>query len=190
MCKRVGMLATLLVFVLGTGATAQEPSASPEGLTQRIEVPEARFALGLPDGYWVLTGPAFDSIAGRALAMYGDGPAWRLPLVVIGPDATICLVLTADVPDSEPLYSVVAGFLARSGVLSGPQFPGIDVVSLPAGDTITTLGQSTRSSYLRSEVSYFFRNAEVVVLSCGAESPPDDRWLSTAETFEFLSAEE
>jgi len=55
---------------------------------------------------------------------------------------------------------------------------------LPAGrtgciDVVDTDGWESRGYYYKHGEAWF-------LLSCGAENPPDDRWLTIAETFEFL----
>ena len=60
----------------------------------------------------------------------------------------------------------------------------VDLASGPAW-RLDYVGQSVpQSAYLLGW------NDGILALDCFAFDPPDDRWLSIAETFEFLPAEE
>jgi hypothetical protein len=193
MGKRVGLLGGALVFALGSGALAQSPSpvsvtSAPSdrlAIGERFEVPDQGFAVAFPYGWTV---EVMDSDLMASTGMSAQGGHYFVAAQPIEKDET-CTVLVSESTETAPSSMAAAvfadGFRRDAGVTSVAS----DIVSLPVGsaprlDVILTTGDG--------RTMYFFTDDEAMHywLTCGADHLPDDRWLSVAETFEFLPAEE
>ena len=174
--KRVGLLAGLLVLVLGSGAVAQ--SGSPTGLEAgvRLAVPEAGIALTIPAGWNVSVEyrPA-EPPPGQSMPV---DERWAVLAAAEDSDTLNGCRLMRYPMDGLTLYEFAEGLLAR-------EQPTITPVGLDAGEAIRLdldLGDAyTAQQYvIRSDDSFY-------QLACLAQDElAVDRWLAIAETFEFL----
>ncbi|MFO7532263.1 MAG: hypothetical protein R6W93_07345 [Candidatus Limnocylindrales bacterium] len=162
--------------------------------TGRIEMPETGFAVTFPDDWTVrqVTPEAhaqlfseFDA-ADRALRtalLYAEPPESD------GDCTVVDFTRLAEVPPAWTTISAATGeFLA--GVANDPRFaePQSTIEDLPAGRTGHITATDTDGWYFGA---YFFTDgAAWLDLDCWSPDPPDDGWLSIAETFESLPAEE
>jgi hypothetical protein len=161
----------------GDPAVAQSPSASLTALDQRVEVPEAGFAVAFPDDWTVVVDtsePAEFTEHPVLTATLPDGESCEASLQ----DGTSW----SDLDDwAESALKTFQGF--------GPEVEATSTgLHLPAGDAIRIdleLPEEGFSAalYLLTDGTAFYG------LMCNASDPRADRWLSIAETFEFLSEE-
>jgi len=186
---------TLTIAVLAVSALsmpgaavvpAQEPSPGLASAGQRVEVPEEAYAVTFPDGWEVGTYPmelGSDSPDGTSTeAVYMSAYGW------VPDGSTQCLISIEPLtdPPGDPLMALERS----SGWVSAHYEPFLietSTLELPAGPAIHYAIESegnVGSGYLFSDgFDRFF-------LTCLGADPPDDRWLSIAETFEFLPEEE
>jgi len=158
----------------------------------RIERPEDGFALTFPDTWTV---EAFtpesseDMVAGTLL----EG---RASLLLAGVDADTgegCGLLDGTVFEREVLDWNSVHDAARKGasnLLSMPEWAETSsaVVSLPVGQVARIDAVGADGAY---QEQYLFTDGDRwLFLNCSADERRDDGWLSIAETFEFLPAEE
>jgi hypothetical protein len=194
----------LAACVLGTGATpaiAQEPSPPP-WFGGRVEMPEHGFALTFPEG-WTIFEPGTSDFE-RALARV-DIYREELHTVMVagarppgregGPPVEWCtgdtMIFFAAPLDAWFKLKEDASLEDILPLLFGggddEDRPGITYLELPAGQAARMDGpdEATHLSvYLLRDGNTFYW------ISCAGDDLPDDRWLSIAETFEFLPAEE
>ena len=175
------------------GILATLPPATTAG---RVDVPEAGITVTFPVDWTVdivnepSSIPAAPDRTSTTLetwrvldASAPDGRSERCGVDLFGPDK-----LTAD------------GFVGRfQDWIRDPWVDSVEVstVNLPSGDSVRvqvagkTSDASTFSLVEHHMDSYLLDSGDgTFVLSCHGEDPPDDDWLSIAENFEFLSAEE
>jgi hypothetical protein len=216
MDKRVGLLGMVLVLTLGSGVVAQSPSSSPDVAAQRVEVPTWGFALTLP-GDWTAVDTTRSDIEAIVVELQESHPGMAsdirdfadagylalFPLFASAPveppalwsaNCTISLSLaTADL--EAHLEAFLAGLQAAPGVVGPPE---ATLLVLPAGDAARVdhvyTGLAPDGAEVVTAVSAYFLIADEVVysLTCAdstSSDSPDDRWLSVAETFEFLPEE-
>jgi hypothetical protein len=215
MGKRVGLLAGLLVLALGSGTVAQSPSPEPPPwLGGRVEMPEHGFAITLRDGWVAVDMTADEEAQTQAVSsMFGDDFADVLPsmfaearanhtaLAFFPPggwgaagdwvaDAAFEFCGVGSTGISEPLAT--SRLAAVAAALGGPSSGTPTVVGLPAGTAIAVDFPGTLDDGLAvSATAYFVANDRTLLIaSCVAPDPPQDRWLSIAESVEFLPAEE
>ena len=200
-----------LGIFLGVG-TLGSSVAQDIGYGGRVEVPDSGVALTLPDD-WVYLFPTpemLDYMFGYVEEMEDDplvhdqGELVQdevgLTLLTYGParagseipeTCTLATLAPADFPGPEALGLWVAMELTAFATDEPAQRPSVDYVDLPVGrvarldfDTDDWAGQASTSCYLvPGDDSQHW-------LSCVGAERPADRWLSIAETFEFLPAEE
>lgn len=161
---------------------AQSATPSPVGAGRRIEVPEHGFALTYPDDWTVQEWSVEDVEAVFGLDEPSAGVS--LALTVSGPGrAGDCGVMVDDpTVRAEPaLLATFADatheFLLRDSTVDGVERERLDLPAGPAWRFDHLADGTPVSAYLRGgrRVSY--------VVTCSAEDPPEDRWLSIAETF-------
>ncbi len=151
--KRVGLLAGLLVLVLGTGVVAREPSPGPVGLGGRVEVPGAGFALAFPDDWaWVRrsgldAGSLGEMLSNVTDSTYAADLSWLyeavseespvLAMPYVGPQEVPGYCGVEVMAAIVPLDSLVAEHVAR--LQADDRYPGgatVTVVTLPAGEAV------------------------------------------------------
>ena len=154
----------------------------------RIERPGDGFAVVFPVGWEVTDLPAVFSQGPEAEEEGGRGRV-RFVLMADDPytDAICALIDFTEVATASPPWaSVDAAVAARRAELTeepGVGAPATTFIDLPAGRAgrlDVTRGSQDSSRW------YFSDGAAWFSLSCTSSEPPDDRWLSIAETFEFL----
>jgi hypothetical protein len=140
---------------------------------------------------------ALDPIVSEGLATYGDGSSgvWDIPLLAFEftSTAAFCTVRTSELAASASLETVVDAFLAGSVDQPDVQLvTGPEVTSLPAGEATMVVATliDPQSQVATTTAVYILEGDTVAIFSCASPEPPDDDWLSIAETFEFLPAEE
>jgi hypothetical protein len=144
----------------------------------RVERPEQGFAVTFPDDWTV---QAISPEYSEELSA-GAGVEGLMTTLVVGSDEDAgagCVV------GETTLLMREMGWTSVDAFIDGTTAEAID---LPAGVAAREpgVGQSGRSG-----TQYRFEeDGEWFILGCYADDPPDDRWLSVAETFEFLPAEE
>jgi hypothetical protein len=157
----------------GDDVTGQPPVASFTALDQRVEVPEVGVAVAFPDDWVVEVGPIMSDAALSAEAPSGgscgvvlqDGSRW------------------SNLDDAAEFFvTVMRDF--------GPTVEATSTaLRLPVGDAVRIdmeipEERADSASYMLTDGTTFY------ILMCEAfPDPPEDRWLSVAETFEFLPEE-
>ena len=204
----IALLATCLLGATVSPVLAQSPA--PFGLGGRVEVPEAGYALTLPDG-WAYLRPAIEDAESLAAIIEAE---------LQDPDLAARLVVLATEmrPDDIMLLGMAPGYgncFIRSTPSNGLALDGLVAADLPEplaeGDlirrepTVTYLalpaGAAARidvSEDVGGAPSDHVETSEYVItdgitqwrLTCSGLVQPDDDWLSIAETIEFLSPEE
>ena len=180
-------MARSLEFLSESASASHLPA--PQLVGGRIERPTAGFAVVFPDD-WEVTDlpPAFSQ--GPEVEEGGRGRV-RYVLVAVEPDsdASCGVIDVTDVATASPPWtSVDDAVAARQAALAEEPDAGMPTttfIELPAGRAgrlDVTLGRDTSRWYFSEGAAWFS-------LSCASSEPPDDRWLSIAETFEFLPVE-
>ena len=169
-------------------------SASPVLAGGRVERPEDGFAVTFPDGWTV------EEVAPSTDEWFdGADEAQALETVILwasddGSDAECMVVDYASLASADPPWPSVdvatTWYLDRMADDPGYREPARTYETLPSGRT----GHITATdSDGWSGDAYYFRDAQGdawMHLACWSPERPDDHWLSIAETFEFLPAEE
>ena len=183
--------AMLLTCMVGVGAgqpVAAEPTPPPDATSQRIEVAEAGFAVTFPLD-WEVTIDTSD--------LRGDGGTFA---VVSGREPAsdvTCEVYLYGPCTGSPFGDCAAGldeWAARmvayfDGDESSSRTDESTAMDLPAGYTVRVDTEWIDEGAFGS--SYLLTDGQVAdSLLCRGSERPEDRWLSIAETFEFLPAEE
>jgi hypothetical protein len=214
----ITVLVTSILGAAGVAVvSAQEPSPEAVGIGGRVEVAEAGFAVTLPDGWlWATTsssdsaelstlvdaadperGPSLSAVL-TELAAYDSVPDLYV-LAPVGPDRPIVAescAATVRLVSGDSLEERMA--VNEAGVSNKPEasVTGTHIVDLPAGeagrlDYVEPM-EFTDMGVVTIHGSMYFLTGETweYGLTCLAAAAPDDRWLSIAETFEFLPAEE
>jgi len=159
---------------------------SPEPFDPRVAIPEHGFAVDFGMEWYVdpraghlgalLGGPIV--LTTQTTALYGEGP----------PGAACQVEDDTGVAELAGPMSIVAWKVAirhaGTGALHAKE-PAMKLVELPSGPAI----RADWSSVAMPATAWILSDDErVVVLLCRSFRPPEDRWLSIAETFEFLPA--
>ena len=211
-------LATSLVaaslFSVGVGApllaqnAEQEPGQDPVVLGGRVEVPSAGYALTVPDG-WVAFYPSAEDAAAITDALRGIDPdlATTLEAALAGGVAFSFLAFgqadetgfrdncnVIDYPSGGASLSMaVASDMAAMGDMGEALVgePVTESIELPAGES-ARIDYALEYPGVQAVFSaYYFTDDRIFhLLTCTGTERPDDSWLSIAETFEFLAAEE
>lgn len=202
------VLGAVLVATVGWSASAQGPDSEAVGIGGRVEVPNAGYALTLPDDWTYLYPSAADAetmlstaaelapeLATPIEAALAAGVEFSL--VAFGEIdfelgfAENCNVLDVEAQGVSLEMAVAAeAAAARSfGELLAVE-PAITMLELPAGDAARIdYGLRLPDYEVVNSVYYFTDGAVFHVLTCTGSQRPPDSWRSIAETFEFLPAE-
>jgi hypothetical protein len=144
----------------------------------RIERPDDGFAVTFPDEWTAYEA----STEYNEEALTGTAAEDRLAAIIVGVDAETgagCVVFGLTRFASAAGWSTVEGKVAETEAVP---------IELPAGPAAR---HDAVDQAMRHEAQYTFVNeGEWFMLSCDSSLPFDVRWLSVAETFEFLPAEE
>jgi hypothetical protein len=212
MSKRL-TVSLVMASLLGSGASgpllAQESEREPVGFGGPVEVPEAGYALTAPEG-WVTVHPSAEDVSAIADALADIDPDLA---------ATVETALAGEVSFSFSAFGafdVDSGFRQNCNVIDYPtdgvsldlavatdaaaviamgdqvvSGPETTMLELPAGES-ARLDYGLRFPALETVHSayYFTDSSTFHLLTCTDLVRADDDWLSIAETFEFLSAEE
>jgi hypothetical protein len=193
------VIALMISAARSDAAQAQSPSPSPVASGQRVEVPEAGIAITVPEGWgfriemletdWVkAAGVTLDATIWRVLHWWNpDGDPdeaaehCSIGLLRVGEQSVGMMTFGGAIRDPSPAPDQwPPGWTHSSAEILLPVGPAtqIDVVIRePDGDWYdTTYNLVTPDGQ--------------VWLGCSGPERPDDRWLSIAETFEFLPSEE
>jgi hypothetical protein len=198
------LLSCLLTAWTASVTVAQSPSPPP-WVDGRAEMTDLGFVVVVPDG-WVafdVTGDvdaqvteaaallhdaAFEaSLADIAAGLQAVRQSGGL-LVVMDPSrASSCLFgqLPGLAEDLDSATALMHASLTSDESLARVELP--EVLKLPAGPTrLIAWGSSSRMQ----GVLYLVGHGGLWGISCQGDGPRADRWLSIAESFEFLPAEE
>jgi hypothetical protein len=182
------MLVTCLVGVGAGQAVAQEPTPPPEAASQRVEVPEAGFAVTFPVDWEVSIdtsdlpgeGGTFAVVSGREAASDVTCEVYLRGRCTGSPFGDCAAAL------DEVAARMVAYF---DGDESSSRIDESTAMDLPAGYTVRVDTEWIDEGVFGS--SYTLTDGKVAdSLLCSGSERPDDDWLSIAETFEFLPADE
>ncbi len=217
MGRRVGLLAGLLVLVLGAGAVAQEPSPEPPPwFGGRVEMPEHGFAVTLPDD-WVAFDTAVDAVGQlEAASGFIDSRLWSADdtgfvdasalLASEGMQLWTSHTLSADSCSMGVLYrgtgmtlEVLDAFAAHmyEKFADDPLARDVELplpVYLPTGPAYL-MRMSERDDpdvdwWWPSSIWTLGTDESLLMAFCTKNGArPDDDWLSIVETIEFLPAE-
>lgn len=203
------LVGSLLSIGGGPAVVAQSPSPDPVGLGGRVELPEYGFALTFPDDWaWVrYTTEDFDSVMEQLADLtspefvaanedWFDGMDSETPLEGERADsASGCLfqVIPMDLP--FPLDMLAPAFIeniqGRRDIF--PDGATLTDVALPAGQSKRVDASQVDEGWVSPmEQSHYLlvRGSRFYDITCMSHEPPEDRWLSIAETLEFLPAAE
>ena len=211
MGRRVGLLAGLLALTLGSGVVAQSPSPEPPPwFGGRVEMPEYGFAITVPDGMVAFSSSSdLEEQARQAAAFLDPSTSGEFiggltdslrasfagggQLLMLGGATASCTVgVTAGGP-VEPEHAANVTWadllqlqLAQEGI---EDLTPVESLALPAGPAASftfgvVLNGLSCAMVVGTGDSSFFN------IVCSSPTPPEDRWLSIAETFEFLPVEE
>jgi hypothetical protein len=192
----------LALFLLGIGAgpaLAQSPSPSAEAPGQRFVVPEAGLALTLPEDWEVLVRVLETNVGGHM-----DDPdrsLWRVlqswtPHRHPDPERGGCDVLLFRTNDQDADSITLDDIWSNPYIYwSDPRYEATRIatdVMLPAGAaTRFDFGDPDKyGDWHRADYRFTAPDGVVWLLCKSVGARPDDDWLSIAETFEFLPAEE
>lgn len=181
MRRLITMILTIGLVGASAGlATAEEPSTSPEPADHRVEVPDAGYALTLPEGWTIQTEEVVEQVDSP------DGPTkethstWSYAFAPGG--SASCLLLPDQLEGS--LDETAATHRSRYE----PVLVEMSSVDLPLGRAVRFVldyagigDEGVGAVYLLSD------GDSLTVMSCIAPQPPDDDWwLPLARTIEFL----
>jgi hypothetical protein len=176
------VLAVASILALGAG-----PSAELDAHDQRIELPEQGIAVTFPAG-WIIA---------RTTYLSGEDPSLvslltaEAPSGVVLDDWVSCSVddTTALMPPTVDSMAELLEFIwwnrevieAETGLAA----VSTQLMELPAGEVgCVDLRDASMAAEMRD---YTFTDGEAwFSVTCISNDPPADRWLSIAETFEFL----
>jgi len=205
----MGLLAGCLLATGASPALAQESSPDPIGLGERVEVADAGYALTAPDGWLTILPSAED--AGAIIEAFRDiDPALaettetalasgvEFSLLMFGAtDAESgfwenCNVI-GSASDGESLESILARDEEGASALGDRLASGPDATMLDlAVGAVARLDYGLQYPGLETaHAAYYFTDGSTFhLMTCTHVERAEDDWLSIAETFEFLPAEE
>jgi hypothetical protein len=165
---------------------ADPPASAP--FDPRVEVPDHGFAVDFGAEWLVRAWPAPGSVFGganvlRALTVAGADGSGGYECVVEDDTGLASVPDVGSLDDWQEILISTAGAQKRR-----TSEPVVTQVSLPSGRTIRADWE--RWSEMPATAWVFLDSDRRAALLCRSDEPPDDRWLSIAETFEFLHAEE
>ena len=176
----VALMAYQTVVIVEQESSRDDVGAVLEG--GRVERPEAGFAVTFPDDWTVhASSPEYsDEVAA------GAGAEGLVAILLVGSDedtGAACTVV------EYTLLMREAGWASVDAYVDGTK---AEAINLPAGPVARA---DKVSPHGRPGTVYFYlEDGEWFALGCYAHDPADgrpaDRWLSIAETVEFLPAEE
>ena len=185
----------LLVSALGCEYLPYLSNAGPVIEGGRVERPAEGFAVAFPDD-WTIREVSPEGNEGPTSALHPEMSS-LLSAVVAGTPPTMhdrCVVvdltqLVCSRLDWASLDDVVAGFMLL--LRSDPRWVGLEstFMDLRAGRT----GRILRAVDSEAEYvsTYYFTDSDAwFYLECVSPDPSLERWLSIAESFEFLPADE
>jgi hypothetical protein len=171
-----------LGVVIGSPANAESPRGTPLPSGQRFEFPEYGVAVTMPAGW-------LDSWDSPSLPIFES-------VLAAGPldETSECLVETFAFEGAEP--SKIAETLGR--VAGYDEFEIREGLALPAGDAVPDQpvvrmsAHEARGGQPGRSIAYVLAAPRGYAwLWCSTTgAPPSDDWLSIAESFEFLPAED
>ena len=198
MRRLTGTLLTIGLVAATAGlTTAQEPSASPEPADQRVEVPDAGFAVTLP-GDWVVElaeeGSDLPILVVAPPELFGPEVELRPLLVAEGPDMqerdrfTLCTLVRYAPIEITPNEFMRETFRQSDWAVIESLHDGLSRVLLVPWYTGRILTRIPEAIY----VDHYAIGADnaVAFLWCTGTASHRGDWLSIAESFEFLPAEE
>jgi hypothetical protein len=167
----------MLCVSAGSTAIAKVPQPSPLATDERIVLPEAGMAVTMPAGWEVRTdhgGAIFET----ALSASPSG----------APGQCAIQVFRYDGATTQEVAEFVASHYwdLRGGTMENVRLPS-------AGDAVKVVMLGGPSAVNGKRVAYVFDAGDYYAwLWCDSTGspPPDDLWLSIADTIEFLPAEE
>jgi hypothetical protein len=172
------------VALAQTSSPSPAPSEVPTGVTGRFVLPEGGYGVTFPEGWEVQVFPAQDGPT-TLVARRSDGSA-TCDVTRVGP---------CDGPPSGGCMTLLHGWAADRAAWfeSGSR---MEMPSALASTTLTVPGGSAVrvdaewDDWPEYQSAYLLTDGQVAfTLICGGRDRPDDRWLSVAESFEFLPAE-
>jgi hypothetical protein len=202
----VSVVTSLAGIAGGQPVTAQSPPPDPVGFGGRVEVPQAGFALTFPEDWVWMRHPlpdvdaAVEALAGVMEPAEADGYRDLLAMVseaapvvgTLGFGRDTCWVQVREWGQSlSDLAAMMQEWYEAEEGYTGVTSTG---VTTRAGETIRIDYRFSNEDASTEQTQYLYAQGPeglvVHTLTCAAEDPPEDRWLSIAETFEFLSEQE
>ncbi len=204
-CLVAGLLVASTISV-----SAQERSPAPLGVGQRFESEAAGHALVFPDDWtvWVPSEMEVETMLdlsedavgeqtadmarilvsmGMSYDVFGFNPATSVA------DLQTCFTLHVPNPAAVGLEDAVTMNMFSLGALPNlvgePSSAMLDLPVGPVGRIDYVQRSATPDGGSVDQLVSMYvvvRTEDMHIIGCGAEDPPDDRWLPIAETFEFL----
>ena len=158
------------------------------GFDGRVELPHLGFGLTFPSE-WAVQG----ALAGEDLASGEPGGLWAQAPNERGAALAVCRVHGESCRPGDERRTTIEDMTEQllACVEESPAFVVVEwaFLDLPAGRSAQAMMRNLADASLW--VTYRFTDGDSQgVLTCGADPLPDDRWLSIAETIEFLPAED
>lgn len=169
-----------------TPLPAELPTSAP--FDPRVEVPEHGLAVDFPAEWLVRSWPGPGPVLGGSVVLRAvtlaqeDGPGGHECLIE---DDTALPSLPDVASLDEWLDTLVSTAGAQERTTSEPVVTQVD---LPSGPTVGADWE--RWSGMPATAWILADGDRRAALFCRSDEPPEDRWLSVAESFEFLPAEE
>jgi hypothetical protein len=172
------VVGTLLGIGSSQAVTAQSPSPGPLEVDQRIEVPQAGIGVAFPADWTVdiRTVPLSDRS--------------ELP----GPEVEASILVNAYLPyEFEGCRVSLWGSLGMTpgefAQWNSPSDLEVKRIILPVGEVFRV--SLIKDDPVEPDIELFILSVEedTLMLTCLGDDPPLDRWLSIAETLEFLPEE-
>jgi hypothetical protein len=182
----VAASAGAVLVVVGIWAAFEPPfGLGPMVESGRIERPASGYALTLPDPWRIEDVSDRHELFGETAP---DGTAVDL-MAVCGESEAIALVMAVE--DDMQLDPGATAAFFRLGFSLDPEYSEVEsvVLSLPAGET-ARLDVVYRDAMAMSVYVFAMGERGYRVVQFAADEPPEDRWLSVAETFERLTVDE
>lgn len=158
------------------------------GFDGRVELPHLGFSLAFPSE-WAVQG----ALAGEDFTSAEPGGLWAQVLDERGMALAACRIHSESCLVNDERGTTIEDMTERllACVEESPNFVVVDwaFIDLPAGRSARAMMENLTDGSLW--LTYRFTDGDSRgVLTCGADDLPEDRWLSIAETIEFLPAGE